>query len=58
MANLTKEKILDLASNFFAESSTFEGLNEPNWITAILFYNNGINDFARALISEMEDNNG
>ena len=54
VANLTKEKILDMASEWLADASTFESINDDNWLKCVLFYNSGINDFARALIKEME----
>ena len=55
MANLTKEMILDMASEWLADSSTFEAIGDDNWLKAVLFYNTGVNDFARALIEEMEE---
>ena len=54
MANLTKEKILDMASEWLADSSTFDSIGDDNWLKAVLFYNTGVNDFARALIKELE----
>ena len=56
MAELTKEKILDLASEMIETTATFEclGENEDNWLKAGLFYNTGINEFARALIRALE----
>lgn len=54
VANLTKEKILDMASEFLADAETFGEVNNPNWLAAVLFYNNGVNDFARVMIKEME----
>ena len=62
MAELTKEKILDIASEQVACFEPFSALNssEPNheWIKASLFYITAINEFARKLINELEKNNG
>lgn len=55
MANLTKEKILDMASEWLADASTFESIGDDNWLKCVLFYNTGVNDFARALIKKMEE---
>ena len=54
MANLTKEMILDMASEWLADASTFECIGDDNWLKCVLFYNTGVNDFARALIKELE----
>ena len=54
---LTKEKILDLASESIACFEPFEALaNTPDheWIKASLFHIAAINEFARTLIKEME----
>ena len=58
MAELTKEKILQMASDYINDgASPFEALNDIEWLKAQLFYNTGINDFARAIAKEMEKSN-
>lgn len=54
VTKLTKEKILEMASEFLADASTFESIGDDNWLKAVLFYNVGVNDFARVLIKELE----
>ena len=54
MAELTKEKIYELASELISLGSTFEVIDDDNWLKAVLFYNTGINEFARQLVNAME----
>ena len=58
MAEITKEKILELASEAIADGSTFECIGDDAWLKAVLFYNTGINDFARMIIQRLVENNG
>lgn len=55
MAKITKEKILDIASDMISDSAAFESLGDNDWLHAVLFYNTGINDLARHLIRVLEE---
>ena len=63
MAELTKEKILSVAHEIIGFWVPFEGLNknaesDHEWLKAVLFFNTGVNEFAKALIKELEGKDG
>jgi hypothetical protein len=62
VSDLTKEKILAMVSETVASFEPYDALGgndaDREWLTATLFYITGVNEFARAVIKEMESGNG